>query len=841
MTRLPPDVQPLLAPYRLRALDSGWRLARAPAGVLADPSALEGAALEWHHAEVPGTVASALHADLDLPGDYDADDWWYRTTFPRPDSGARHHLRFEGLATIAQAWLNGVPILESRNMFRAHRVNVTGAMRDENELVVAFRSLDRELAQRRPRPRWKTRLVREQGLRWVRTTLLGRIPAWTPAIAPVGPWGAVALESSERVAVSAVRLRAWAEGTAGRLCLHAGIEPIDGAKVESARLRVGDESHDLTIEPGRVAGDLRIHGAPLWWPHTHGAPRLSPCRLELTIGGTLYTLDCGRVGFRDVALDTSDNRVSLRVNGVPVFCRGAVWTTADILRLRASPEVLRAALVQARDAGANMLRVGGTMAYESDDFYALCDELGLLVWQDFMFANMDYPVDDAAFRAEAEAEARQQVARLAAHPCVAVWCGGSEVAQQAAMRGLPADAWGGPLFERILPGIVGELHPGTPYFPSSPWGGALPIHVSTGISHYYGVGAYRRPLADVKGARVRFAAECLGFSNLPDGTPEFAPHHPRAKARVPRDEGAGYDFEDVRDFYLRELFALDPVELRAADLERYYALSRVTSGEAMARAYSEWRAPSSGCGGALVWFHRDLWPGAGWGITASDGTPKSPYWYLKRAWAPIALRLTDEGLDGLAVHVLNESATPLDAVVEIEMLLEGRPAGERASRPVRVEPHGARTLSADAIVGQFTDSTNAYRFGPPKQDVVIARLRDAASAAVLAEDFHFPTGHSLPRLAGAQVEALARWDHEGSVVVTLTSDHFLQAVAIECEGFTPSDNYFHLAPGAAKPIVFTALERGRARFETRFEPLNTGRAFVARAERDPLDAPDETR
>jgi beta-mannosidase len=191
MTKLPPDIQAALAPRHLRPLDAGWRLARTPASACASPEALAGFATAWHEASVPGTVASCLHADLDAPGHYDADDWWYRTSFARPAEGERHWLRFEGLATLAQAWLNGTPILESRNMFRAHRVDVTGLLRADNDLVIAFRSLDGELAKKRPRPRWKTRLTERQDLRWARTTLLGRMPGWTPSLAPVGPWGTV--------------------------------------------------------------------------------------------------------------------------------------------------------------------------------------------------------------------------------------------------------------------------------------------------------------------------------------------------------------------------------------------------------------------------------------------------------------------------------------------------------------------------------------------------------------------------------------------------------------------------------------------------------------------------
>jgi beta-mannosidase len=712
-------------------------------------------------------------------------------------------------------------------MFAAARVDVTALLADENELVIAFRSLDAELAQRRPRPRWKTRLVENQSLRWIRTTLLGRMPGWTPTIAPVGPWGPVVLESVSGVDVSAVSVQARVPG---RVVFSAHAEALEGRHLERARLRVGDYQFDLDIDGNQVRGECIIPDAPRWWPHTHGAPRLLACRLELELDGELVTHDCGRIGFRDIAVDQTDGGVRLSVNGVPVFCRGAVWTTADILRLRGTAHDLRAALVSLRDAGANMVRVGGTMTYESDEFYALCDELGLLVWQDFMFANMDYPVADDDFRAEVEAEARQQVARLSVHPSVAVWCGGSEVAQQAAMQGLPREAWGGELFERLLPAIVAEADPRAPYFPSTPWGGALPMHVATGISHYYGVGAYRRPLADVKSARVKFAAECLGFANVPDGV---------AAMRAPRDNGASYDFGDIRDHYLGELFRCDPVELRMTDHDRYLAASRAVTGEAMQCTYSEWRAPASGCGGALVWFARDLWPGAGWGIMASDGTPKAAYWYLKRAWAPIAVRLTDEGLDGVAIHVLNESASALDAKVEIETYRHGRPTATRAEAPVKVAPRSGTTLSMDALLGRFSDANHAYRFGPPAHDVVAVRLLDAMSGAVLSEDFHFPLGLELPRLPGA-FESKAQWDGD-AVVVTLSSDVFLQSVAIECDGFTPSDNHFHVAPGREKHVVFTQVDRARSTFKAHFEALNAPMSTTARAQCHPGDRPDETR
>ncbi len=558
--------------------------------------------------------------------------------------------------------------------------------------------------------------------------------------------------------------------------------------------------------------------------------------------------DLGRIGFKDIAIDTRDGQVRFVVNGIPVFARGACWTTADFVTLRGDREKLRHALTLARDAGVNMLRIGGTMVYESDDFYALCDELGILVWQDFMFANMDYPVFDAAFREEIEREAEHQLTRLQRHPCIAAYCGGSEIAQQAAMLGLGREQWSNDFFAERLPQQCARLHPGVPYFPSTPWGGALPIHVSAGISHYYGVGAYRRPLMDAKVARVKFATECLGFSNVPD--PETMalvmdgmippPHHPRWKARVPRDNGSGYDFEDVRDHYVKELFGKDPIALRNQDLERYYAASRVVTGEVMGRVFSEWRAAANPCGGALVWFYRDLVPGAGWGVTDSEGRPKAAYWYLKRAWAPCTVRITDEGLDGLGIHVINEGDDALDAAIEIEMFQSGRIPTASAEATVRVAAHGAVTLQGDALLGYFSDATNAYRFGPPKHDVIVVRLKDPNTGAILAEDFHFPAGLDLPAQRVADVRAEAQWRDDGSVEVTLQSDVFLQAVAISCDGFSPEDDYFHLAPNREKTVVFTP-RKPTASFKAHFEALNWPEAVTVRASAASVVSPRRSR
>ena len=827
-----------------RLLHDGWQVMRLSAGTCQSPGQLALQPGQWHHAKVPGTVAAVFHTDIDAVGNYDADDWWYRLTFDAPEEAAdaHYHLRFDGLATLATVWLNGTLILSSRNMFVGQRVEVTQLLRSENRLVILFHSLQVAVGEKRPRPRWKTALVDQQNLRWFRTTLMGRIPGWTPPITPVGPWGQVALLCARRVYLDSIDLQTSARGAIGRIVLRAVLSVCAGLSVKGARLRLGIDVHPLTVSLSdgvTIQGDLTIADVPLWWPHTHGTPRRVPWRLEAQIDDEWLCLDDGVIGFKEVSLDQADGRVQFTINGLPLFCRGACWTTADFLTLRGEVSVLRQTLMLARDAGLNMLRVGGTMVYESTDFYELCDELGILVWQDFMFANMDYPVKDELFRAEIEKEVKHQLNRLQRHVAIAAYCGGSEIAQQAAMLGLSADEWTNDFFAESVPQLCSQLHVGIPYFPSTPWGGALPFHVATGISHYYGVGAYRRPLEDAKIARVKFTAECLGFANVPDSetmallldgkTPP--PHHPRWKARQPRDNGAGWDFEDVRDHYFGLLFKLDAITLRSQDIERYYAVSRIVTGEVMRRVFAEWRSPANACAGGLVWFFKDLWPGAGWGIVDSTGRPKAAFWFLKRAWLTQTVFLTDEGLDGLDVHIINEDSEPLDVDVELEMLQAGRISTASAKTSVCIPARGALTLQGDSLLGYFSDSTVAYRFGPPKHDVITVRIKRSDTGVLLSEDFYFPSGLDLVAQRTAAIKSDADWQADGSVVVTLSSDVFLQAVCITCKGFAPSDNYFHLAPNQQKKIMFAISGCGNATFKAHFAALNYVETITVRAQR----------
>ncbi len=808
-------------------LANGWQVCATDPGQAVDPGALAVADSAWIPASVPGTVADALRAAGQWTWDgpprrFDGSDWWYRCRFLAATTDGPAVLCLDGLATVADVWLNGRAVLHSENMFVAHEVDVTAALRrgSSNELCIRFKALDPLLAIRRPRPRWRAPMVEHQQLRWFRTTLLGRTPGWSPPAAPVGPWRDIRLEYRSRPSLAGINLRPRVSGTDGTLELTATLQPAAAGTVDGASATVAgpDGIHTQPLRTQRqsdgtvlLTGTVVVPQVALWWPHSHGDQPLYRVSVAVDAATGPIDLPAGRVGFRTVDLHRptpDDPSFGIAVNGVPIFCRGACWTPLDVVTLSSPRAAYHEALQMVRDAGMNMLRVGGPLVYECADFHELCDELGILVWQDFMFANMDYPEGDSDWTASALREVTQTLERLRAHPSLALLCGDSEGEQQAAMWGAPRADWNRPVFRSEFPALCARTCPDVPYWPSSASGGDFPHQVDVGTSSYYGVGAYRRSMDDARRSNVRFASECLGFANIPDertlslvspdGT-ALRVHQPAWKARVPRDLGAGWDFDDIRDHYLRLLFGVDPLELRATDHERYLALGRVVTGEVMAAAFAEWRRPGSTCRGALVYFLRDLWPGAGWGVVDATGWPKAAYHYLRRILAPVTVFFSDEGLNGVSVHVVNDTAAPIAARLRLALYGRGETTVAHVETPVQVAPRGGITLTAAALLDGFVDITRAYRFGPPAHELTVATLL-SATGETLGEAFHFPAGLPAQREADVGMEAEAVASVDGGYALTVRSRRFAQAIAIDAGDLRPSDNYFHLAPGGTRTI-----------------------------------------
>jgi beta-mannosidase len=788
------------------ALDKGWELREG------------GADAAWRPVGAPGTVASALLRQSlwsldDPPKDFDASEWWFRTQFDAPASGAeRLVLGLDGLATLAEVTLNDVPLLSSQNMFVSHELEVASLLqRRGNRLTLRFPSLNEELARRRPRPRWRVPMLQQQQLRWQRTTLLGRTPGWSPPAAAVGPWRGVWLESRSGVEVDQLRVQARVEGDAGRLdiaCRIAALGRASVVKVEASLSRAGRTMAAALEWHGQYcSGSVSVPGVALWWPHTHGEPCQYALVLRVSLEGAVepVEVEAGEVGFRTLRWDTDGDDFALLVNGVSVFCRGACWTPLDALSLHAPPTAYAPAIAQVRSAGMNMLRVNGTMVYESDAFYDACDAQGVLVWQDLMFANMDYPAEEA-FVASVRQEVSQQIERWQGRAAIALLCGNSEGEQQAAMWGAPRSQWAQALFDVDIRAWVAELAPDLAYWPSSAHGGAFPFQADAGSASYYGVGAYLRPLDDATRCGLRFASECLAFANIPE-SPTLAHlpggatkvHQAGWKARSPRDLGAGWDFDDVRDHYLHTLYGIDVTALRSCDHERYLMLGRAVTGEVMSDAFVQWRSANSGCRGALVWFWRDLWAGAGWGLLDDTGQPKACWWMLKRVLQPLLLAVTDEGVNGLCLQLANDDAEPIDVLLRVTVYRDGHVALMRAESSLTLAGRERRRLPVVALLDEFVDLSHSYRFGPRGHDVVAAQLLDAGGEP-LAQAVRWFDNCALVVGTELGLRAGARELGNGLAEIFIATDRAARGVHLDIPGWIGDDNHFDLLPGGQRTV-----------------------------------------
>ncbi len=801
-----------------------WACASTPAGEADHPEVLDKLALSWLDAPVPGTAAGALR-QAGVPErsttELDGEDWWFRSQFDGPGgyggpevAGAGWWLELEGLATIADVWLNGAHLAHSESMFIPLRLPVS-RLDEHNLLVIRFAALTPWLAAKRPRPRWKTNGATHQNLRWIRTTLLGRQAGWVVTPAPVGPWRPVRLIPRSVPHVVDRRLVARCgtdEGghgdDAGTVSLDLTVAVPAGSRpsaTTAATLAVGDVSVPLTVKRDgdhlRLSGTATVEAVQRWWPHTHGPQPLYPVSVQL--GPDRF--DLGSVGFRTVEADVTEGGFGLVVNGTPVFCRGGCWYPLDPVTFQASEEELASTLALVREAGMNMVRIPGGTVYEDPAFFALCDRLGLMVWQDAMFAFLD-PPDEPEFVAGVEEELTGVLSALASHPSLTVVCGGQELEEQPAMFGLSRQRWSSTLADETVPELSRQLALGVPYVPASPGGGSLPFQMNRGVSHYTGVGVYLRPLDDLRRAEVAFVSEGLAFAIPPDrdtvdevcGGARRAGHDPVWKQAIHHDTGGSWDLEDVRDHYVAQLFGEDPALLRRHDPERALDLGRAAVTHIMSEAVSEWRRSGSSCAGLLLVGLRDLRAGAGWGVIDARGAPKAPWFALARALQPVGLLLTDEGLNGLAVHLVNDRGQQVRGRVEIEVYSADHRIDE-GSGPVTVPARSGARLAAEDLFDGFRDLTYAYRFGPRRTELVVARLR-GEDDSVLAAATYLPDGPGRRRQSEVGLQATLHQVDEQAWSLSIATRRFAQYVSVDIPGFRPDDSWFHLEPGGSTVV-----------------------------------------
>lgn len=799
--RVPGDGEPAAAPAEPGA--RGTPVAEQPGAARPADSVLAA----WHPATVPGTVHTDLLAAGLIPDPFfgtnelrlqwiEEEDWAYRTTFEVDATLLEHRnveLVFGGLDTFAEVRLNGRTILAADNMFRAWTVPAREHLREgPNELEVRFRSpVDAVMPALEALP-YELPMGNDRGDPPTRS--LARKAAyhygwdWGPRFVTSGVWKPVRLRAWSGVRIADVH---WTTTSLGpdEARLRGVVEVLadEAADVEVEVASPGDRfpavTRSVSVEEGvgRVEVEVAIAAPRLWWPNGLGEAHLYELITRVRSGGR-FDERLDRIGLRTVEVvsepDSIGRSFHLRVNGRPVFMKGANWVPPDLFLPRV-PDARYEALFAAMDeAHMNMVRVWGGGVYPDERFYDLADERGILVWQDFMFANALYP-GDPAFLENVEAEAVQQVRRLRNHPSLALWCGNNEIREGLENWGWPdAHGWTEAgeaairdayeaLFEGLLPAVVADHDPGRFYWASSPlhgWGRQESL--THGDAHYWGVWWGREPFEVLTEKLPRFMSE-FGFQGYPSmaTVAAFTPPDERRLGSPSLESHQKHPtgLETIREYMARWYPVSD-------DLETFVYLSQQLQAEGMRMALEAQRRAMPRTMGTLYWQLGDAWPGASWSSVDFFGRRKALHHAVRRAFAPVLVSPVVEG-DSVEAWVVNDRPEAVEGTLVLRLLDFRGDERFRAEGRVRVGPGESRravalarslvlagadpaaaVLEAELTLDDATRASNLLWFRHPRElrlatpdlDVDVSRAGDEyrirLRSDVVARSVHLSAG-----------------------------------------------------------------------------------------------------
>ena len=592
-------------------------------------------------------------------------------------------LVFEGIDTYATVCLNGQKLFDANNQFRIWKTDVKSLLKTkDNLLVVDFPRYDStQLAlyeQHQPRLPEKYAVTRKAPYQhgW----------DWAPKYKNVGIWKPVKLQAWSNARLeNAYIVTNEASETQAKLTLHLDAESTDGGDFVAEVRWNGKpfQSFPFRLEKGnqhKLFG-FTLDNPELWWPNEMGEQNLYD--FEIVLKGNDKTLDSKKImtGIKTVKMvqepDEKGFSFYFKVNGVPMYAKGANYVPEEMIETWINPENTLKLLRMAQEAHFNMLRVWGGGIYPSDDFFNSCDSLGILVWEDFMYAGTMYPYDEA-FLENAKIEALEQVKRLASHPSLALWCGGNEISEgyynwgwQQSLGWSEADDQAikvgyDRLFETILPMVVDTYDGTRPYWPSSPskgWG--RPESLTQGDVHYWGVWWGEQPYEMYREKVGRFNSE-YGYQSYPDyvtlqhiaqgeelskDAKVIAAHqkHPRGTRQI--------------DDFIQRYYPT----AQAKDFEEYVYLSQLSQAYGMEIAIEAHRTAKPYNMGTLYWQLNDAWPVTSWSSIDYYGNPKVFHERLKTLYAPVLLSLDQKdcqvfvtsdllrGIDGEMMVSVNDS------------------------------------------------------------------------------------------------------------------------------------------------------------------------------------------
>ncbi|GGO97960.1 beta-mannosidase [Stakelama pacifica] len=820
-------------PLKRVDLDDGWQ-------VRIDPSDKEAVAkhpgaVGWFKATVPGSVQQDLMASGQVPDPFQGTNegaiqwagltnWQFRRTLNvTPEMLRRDHVElvFEGLDTFATVRVNGQELLRTDNAHRHWRVDVKPLLKaGDNELLVSFESPIEKLqpmvlAQENPLPGEYDSAFGDEP-KGKQTSPYIRKPKyqygwdWGPRIVNIGLWQPVRLEAWDEARLDGVRVDQEAlNDSEARLVAHASVR---AGKSGEARVRVtvtgpdgrsvrSERKLELAAGDNAVSLPLSVKNPQRWWPAGYGAQPLYKVAVSLSADDGSSDAKAEKIGLRTTELIRKDGSFGLKINGVPIFAKGANLIPFDNFPSRVSEAQMRQIVQSARDANMNMIRVWGGGYYLDDRFYDLADELGIMVWQDFMFGGAVTP-PDADFRHNVAVEAAQQVERLQPHPSIVLWAGNNEVLsgwenwsdRKAFKKRVGADEQErigvgmAVLFDRVLRDAVIEHSPGVPYWPGSPstdYEGPVDTD-KDGDRHFWDVWSGSKPVENYLDSCPRFMSE-YGFQAMPDlstirrfaGDGPLAIDSPVLKAHQKFLAGEGNE---------RLQLYLDQRLRKPGDFADLVYLTQVNQMQAIGMAARHHRACRPTTLGSLYWQLNDTWPAISWASIDYYGQWKLLQYGARRFFAP-QIVVAEHADAKTRIALVSDATTPMAATWDVRgFAMDGTPLGSKGG-DVTLAP-----LSSTDIA--MIDDATLFGNAPANASYAVAELKIGGKTVsrqvierLLPKDMAYPA----PGLS-------AEWQGKS---VTITARSLARAVMLDFGKIAaqPSDDGFDLLPGESVRVT----------------------------------------
>jgi len=803
-------------------LDRGWEFRQSDTGGST-------AAPEWRPATVPGDVHLDLLANKLIPEPFYRDneaklqwiqdaDWEYRTRIDGTSAllaRGRIDLVFEGLDAYAEVYLNGQKILLADNMFREWRVDVKPYLKaGANDLRVVFPSPIKAAQKIALTDVWHGQTPAPDKT-YIRKAAYEYGWDWGPTFVTSGIWRPARLEAWDEARIAdfyphvrdVTKSLARVDVELDIVAAEAGRGTVSVDYQEAGQSGQAKQAVSLVAGQNHIVIPVEVENPHLWYPTGYGAQPIYHWSAKLTVNGKSVDEAVRKTGLRSIVLrrdlDQWGRSFELLVNGIPVFGKGADVIPFDSFPSRVTTAQYRRILESARDANMNMIRHWGGGYYETDEFYDICDELGIMVWQDFMFGN-DWQPGPYWFRENVEKEATYQVTRLRNHPSIVVWCGNNETEESLVwdnnariVRGLSTEArvkiWQDYLllFSSTLPRVVERLVPETPYWPSSPSADYedLAPGMASGDMHDWTVWHGRVPFSTYEQHNPRFMTE-YGFQSFPEMKTIEAFTNPEDRTSIFTPVMLAHQKNNEGNSLIHDYLLKDYSEPK--DFASFLYVSQVLQAEGIKIGAEHLRRSRPRTMGSIYWQLNDCWPVASWSSIDYYGRWKALQYYARRFYAPVLVSPHVEN-GALAVYVVSDKTAPTDGELHVRILKFDGTVVRELKQAVHV-PELSSAIYYQLPLTEFANSADS------SQVFVVAEL--TANGAPISRNVIYLVPTKLIQLPATHVQteitAVA-----GGYRVRLSSPVLARSVNLSFGDLDAavSDNYFDVLPN--EPVEIT--------------------------------------